>query len=96
MDGAIIPISYLNNRSEKRKFTKDALKVVGKLEEVNTSFLWHLFNMEDSKTYKEIYLHFLSEWNRVIDQIIKSKKITQIGIDRLFFEREYKPQLYIK
>ena len=95
MDGAIIPISNLVNRSEKRKFLKDATKVAGKLEEINTSFLWHLFNSEGI-TYKKMYLHHLRQWNDAIDAIIKNKKINNIGIDRLFFEREYKPQILIK
>ena len=95
MDGAIVPITNLNNRSEKRKFTRDANKVAGKLEEVNTAFLWHLFNTE-GMTYKQMYLHYLKEWNDAVDALVRGKKITNIGIDRLFFEREYKPQLYIK
>jgi|TARA_R110000782_G_scaffold10513_3_gene32775 hypothetical protein len=95
MDGAIIPISNLNNRSQKRKFTKEAIKIAGKLEEVNTAFLWHLFNTE-GKSYREMYLHYLKEWNDTVDALVIGKKINNLAIDRLFFERQYKPQFYIK
>ena len=94
-EGAIFPLTALKNRAQRRQFTKDANKIAGRLEEVNTGFIWHLFNVE-GKTYKEIYIYFLDLWNKTIDELISTKKFTNVAIDRLFFERNYKPQLFIK
>jgi hypothetical protein len=96
MDGAIIPLTQLTNRQQKRRFKKEAEKIAGKLEEVNTTFIWHLFNAADSMTYKEIYIYYLDQWKKTVESLVNSKQFTHVAIDLLFFEREYKPQLYIK
>jgi len=95
MDGAIIPLTPLNNRAQKRKFVKEATKIAGKLEEINQSFIYHLFNSEGF-TYREIYIYFLDQWNAAVNLLVKTKKFSSVAIDVLFFEREYKPQLYFK
>ena len=96
MEGAIIPITSLNNRSQKRKFIREATKIAGVLEEINTSFIWYIFNAPKGTTYKEIYLHYLIEWQKAVKNLVQNKQFTNCAIDVLFFEREYKPQIYIK
>ena len=96
MDGAIIPLTDLTNRAQKRRFVRESEKIAGKLEEVNTTFIWHLFNAENSMTYKEIYVYYLNQWTATVDALVNSKQFTHVAIDILFFEREYKPKFYIK
>ena len=96
MDGAIIPLTDLTNRAQKRRFVRESEKIAGKLEEVNTTFIWHLFNVADSMTYKEIYIYYLNQWTATVDALVNSKQFTHVAIDILFFEREYKPKFYIK
>ena len=96
MDGAIIPLTELTNRAQKRRFIKESEKIAGRLEEVNTSFIWHLFNAAESMTYKEIYTHYLDLWTKTVNELVNSKQFTHVAIDCLFFEREYKPEFFIK
>ena len=94
MDGAIIPLTTLTNRAQKRQFIREAIKIAGELEEVNTVFIWYLFNADKTKSYKEIYLSFLDKWQATVKSLVENKKFSHCAIDVLFFERNYKPNLY--
>jgi len=96
MDGAIIPLTTLTNRAQKRQFVREATKIAGELEEVNTAFIWYLFHAEKAKTYNEIYLSFLDKWQATVKSLAENKKFNHCAIDVLFFERNYKPELYFK
>ncbi len=91
MDSAIIPLIPLTNRSLKRQFERDAKKVVLPLEEVNTAFLYYLFDDECHLTYKSLYNQYLVLWENTIDEIVKTYQFKSVGIDRLWFARNYKP-----
>lgn len=93
MEGAIVPLTGLVNRQQKRRFKKEALKVAGELENVNTRFIWELWNAPEHLTYKQLYNHYLTEWQNTINRLASTKEFTTIGIDVLYFEREYKPQI---
>jgi len=93
---AIFPVNNLINRSEKRKYKIQALKVAPVLEEINTGFIWHIFNADPSMHYNEIYKHYAREWNDTVDRLAATKIFPCVAIDRLFFERNYKPELFIK
>lgn len=92
MDGAIVPTTPLNNRAQKRKFVREAKKIAGVLEEINTSFIWYVFNAPRWTSYQAIYTHFLDQWQLAVEDLAKNKKFTTCAIDVLFFEREYKPR----
>jgi len=94
MDGAIIPLTTLTNRAQKRQFIREAIKIAGELEDVNTAFIWYLFNADKTKSYKEIYLSFLDKWQATVKSLVENKKFSHCAIDVLFFERNYKPNLY--
>jgi len=93
---AILPLTNLVNRRQKRKFKSEALNVALHLERVNTGFIWHIFNGPKDQSYKEIYIYYLDEWNKTVKTIVKNKRLEHAAIDILFFEREYKPELFIK
>lgn len=94
MDTAIIPLIPLNNRHAKRQFERDAIKIAIPLEEVNTAFTYHLFSDDNpSATYNGLYQFYQDLWYKTIDQIVKTYKFKYAGIDRLWFERHYKPML---
>ena len=96
MEGAIFPITQLTNRSQKRAFTREAMKAAEALEEVNTAFTYSLFNADPKVTYGGLYHNFLQKWLDTVDKLISTGEYKNILIDRNFFENEYKPQLYIK
>jgi hypothetical protein len=96
MEGAIVPLTELTNRAQKRRFIREATKIAGVLEEINTSFIWYVFNAPKGTTYQEIYTNYLNEWQDAVASLAANKKFTHCAIDVLFFERNYKPQIYIK
>ena len=96
MDGAIIPLTTLTNRAQKRQFVREATKIAGELEVVNTTFIWYLFNAEKERTYNEIYLYFLDKWTETVKHLVANKKFSHCAIDVLFFERNYKTNLHFK
>ena len=91
MDSAIIPLVNLSNRQIKRQFERDAIRVVLPLEEVNTEFLYNLFNDDCKASYSGLYNTYLDLWLRTIDELVKTRKFPTIGIDKLWFERQYSP-----
>lgn len=96
MDGAIFPANQLVNRSQKRRFTKEAMKAAEALEEVNTAFIYSLFNADPKVTYGGIYQNFLKKWVDTVDRLIATGEYKSILIDRNFFENEYKPNLILR
>ena len=88
---AIVPITDLTNRSQRRKFEKEALSIIEDLEKVNTEFLYHLFDDNDKSSYKELYSKFNGRWHKTITDILKSRKINNLAIDKLWFNNNYKP-----
>lgn len=94
MDSAIIPIVPLNNRHAKRKFERDAKRIMMPLEEVNTGFTYHLFSDDNPNvSYNGLYQQYLTLWYQTIDEVVKLYKFKYAGIDRLWFERQYKPKV---
>lgn len=90
---AIIPVKPLINRSDKRLFQKEALSVIEDLERVNASFLFYLFDDSDQRTYREIYREYSDMWIQVIDQIINTRKLKFILLDRTWFYNNYAPEI---
>jgi hypothetical protein len=90
-DSAILPLIPLNNRHSKRMFERDAIRVILPLEEVNTEFIFQLFNDECKATYNGLYNHYLELWLQTIEELIKTRKFPSVGIDKLWFERQYSP-----
>ena len=88
---AILPTKDLMNRSEKRKFKKDAMKCVGVLERINTAFVWEVFNAPKRLTYNEIYEAYNVKWCEAIKDLIETRKIKHCLIDILWFSENYKP-----
>jgi hypothetical protein len=91
-DDAIQPLSGLGNRWQKRRYEQEALKVVNILEEVNTSFLYEIFDENTLGSYAELFQKWQEEWDQRVHQICKSKQIRHIGIDIQWFNRNYKPR----
>lgn len=96
MDGAIFPVNDLVNRAQKRAFEKEAIKAAKLLEEVNTAFIYSLFNDHPKVTYNGLYQNFLDKWLRRVDYLVETGQYRNILIDKSFFENCYKPQLFIK
>ena len=96
MDGAIFPVFDLVNRSQRRRFEQEAIKAAEALEEVNTAFLFSLFNADPKVTYGGLYQNFLAKWENTVDRLVATGEYRNVMIDRAFFENAYKPQLYIK
>lgn len=91
---AIVPITDLTNRKEKRKFIQDAKKVALDLEVINQSFLFDLFDDTNKLSYNDIYKIYSKRWQDTIKRLTSQKKIYNCGIDVLFFSREYSPRTY--
>lgn len=93
IDGAIVPAVELNSRNKRRAFVREAESVVEKLEVVNASFYFSIFDEHDSRSYADIYKHFHELWTETIESIRKSQKFRTIMIDVTWFSNNYKPQL---
>jgi hypothetical protein len=91
-DSAIQPMTQLRNRMEWRRYEKEAIRVVGHLEEINTTFLYELFSEKYTQTYSEIYQTYSIKWIERVKEICKSQNIRYLGIDLHWFERNYKPR----
>lgn len=91
MDSAIVPLINLNNRQLKRQFQRDAMRIALPLEEVNTTFLYLLFDDECKASYNGLYNTYLELWLQTIDELVSTRKFPTIGIDKLWFERQYSP-----
>lgn len=91
MDSAIIPLTTLSNRSQKRQFEREALRVMMPLEEVNSEFLYMLFDEECTATYNGLYQTYQRLWLSVIDELVRTRKFTIVAIDKYWFERNYSP-----
>jgi hypothetical protein len=91
-DAAIVPLVPLVNRRYKRQFEKDAIRVIMPLEEVNTTFLYHLFDESNKATYAGLYNYYHDLWMRTVEELVKSRNFPTIGIDKLWFARQYSPE----
>lgn len=81
----------MNNRSNRRKFIREAQNIVEDLELVNASFIHELFDDSNPGSYQSIYLKYLNRWQEVIAVLIKSHKFTSCAIDRMWFSNNYQP-----
>lgn len=88
-ESAIIPKKPLVNRERKRAFYFEASRVVEKLETVNATFLHHLFNEDDKRSFGEIYLTYAEMWNDVVIDILQKNRFKAIFIDVAWFQRQY-------
>jgi hypothetical protein len=93
---AIIPVTPLTSRQLRRMYKQESLRIVEDLELVNATFLFKLFNKDDSRTYDQLFDHFNEEWCKTVDHLAKTHRFTVIAIDRLWFYNCYKPELFIK
>lgn len=93
MDSAIIPKGELINRSQKRLFQKEAFSVVEPLEEVNTAFLYYLFDDQEKRSYEELFRFYADLWVETIDSIAKSRRLNTILLDRTWFYNNYAPAI---
>lgn len=91
--GAIISPEPLTNRSEKRKFEQQALKIAPKLQAVVDDFVQMVFLSPKRYTYKEIYEYHLNRWNKTLDQIMQTNELNRVAVNRNFFAQEYSPQI---
>lgn len=91
-DSAIQPLTDLTNRKQKNKFQKEALRVVNHLEEINTSFLYELFNEDTVKSYGDLFQTYNQQWAAKVQEICTKTNIRHIGIDSKWFERNYQPR----
>jgi hypothetical protein len=92
MEGAIIPTTDLTNRTLKRRFVNEAKKIALPLEQINTAFIWELFNAPDHLSYADIYAVYSQKWTDQVKELSQRKEFTLAAIDILFFSREYKPR----
>ncbi len=90
---AIVPLTDISKRKEKRQFIKDAKKVALDLEVINQSFIWDIFNAPSERSYSDIYKEYSKKWQDTVKRLTTKKKIYNCGIDVLFFSREYSPKL---
>lgn len=88
---AILPTKELTNRSDKRKFKKDAMKCAAILERINTMFIWEIFHANKELTYDEIFIAYNVKWHEAIRELIERRKIEHCLLDILWFEENYKP-----
>jgi oxalate decarboxylase/phosphoglucose isomerase-like protein (cupin superfamily) len=88
-ESAILPKKPLVNRERKREFYFEASRVIEKLETVNASFIHHLFNEDDSRSWGEIYLTYAEMWNDVVIDILSKNRFKAIFIDVAWFQRQY-------
>jgi hypothetical protein len=91
-DDAIQPLMAMTNRWQKRKYQQEALRVVHHLEEINTSFLYEIFNEDTVESYGSLYQEYSQKWIDRVKAICKNQKIRFIGIDLQWFERNYRPR----
>tara|TARA_R110000772_G_scaffold239170_1_gene351194 strand:+ start:193 stop:498 length:306 start_codon:yes stop_codon:yes gene_type:complete len=91
-DSAIQPMNQLMNRWQWRRYEKEAIRVVGPLEEINSTFLYELFSEKFNQSYSELYEEYSIKWIDRVKAICKSQKVRHIGIDLHWFERNYKPR----
>ena len=92
-ENAILPVKVLVNRSEKRLFEREALSVVELLEEVNTAFLYYLFDDIEKRSYEELFRFYADLWINTIDLIAKSRRLKIIVLDRTWFYNNYAPEI---
>lgn len=90
---AIVQLSPIHNRSEKRAFKREALSIVEDLERVNASFYYSVFDEQDTRSYQEIYTHYLQEWKTEVMRIVNTHSFKYIGIDIRWFSNQYKPEI---
>jgi hypothetical protein len=90
-DDAVQPLTGMTNRWQKRRYEQEALRVVNHLEEINTSFLYEIFDEDNSQDYSVLYEYWLKRWTAKVQVLCDQSKIKFIGIDSHWFERNYRP-----
>ena len=88
-ESAILPKKPLVNRERKRAFYFEASRVIEKLETVNASFIHHLFDEKDKRSWGEIYLKYAEMWNETVMEILSQNRFKAIFIDVAWFQRQY-------
>jgi hypothetical protein len=90
----ITPRFLINNRADKRKFRKDAIRCGEFLQWIIDEFIETLFDesLPEEIEYKTVYLHYLDIWNKSIDRISELRpQVRNVVIDPDFFARHYSP-----
>lgn len=86
---------FLNNRSDKRAFIKDAIRAGEILQAVIDNFIDALFDPELPKViqYRTVYLHYLDSWNEAVETLKHVKpRLKCVVIDAEFFAKNYSPK----
>lgn len=79
------------NRSQRRYFEKEALKVQNTLGEIEVNFFTHLFNECSNLTYSQIYSYYLDKYIRACNALNKHTSFSFIRINEHHFSNNYKP-----
>lgn len=87
---AIIPLTNLINREQRRNFKREALAVVEEMETINTEFLYHLFDESNLTPYNELYSVYNIKWHETAKNVVKHRRIRSIAIDLYWFSENYK------
>jgi hypothetical protein len=74
-------------------------EMIKELTELNHNFL-HLENKfarvildeTDTRSYKEVYLLYLSKFNRILQDLVKKRKFRITWVNRQHFAQQYKPR----
>ena len=78
------------NRKHRRLYKKEERLVYYRLYELELFFLEDLF-IDLPISYKELYIHYLDEWHRLTDWMVRMKMFKHTIINIHYFEEQYKP-----
>jgi len=82
----------LNNRSDKRMYTNEAIRAAEFLQHIVDDFVEAVFDSPSTIEYKTIYQYYLELWSNTIRHLKKVKpKFKVIHIDPEFFSDNYSP-----
>jgi len=89
---AIYHIVKISDERIKKSVQSEARVAEMFIKDVETKFEYALFNAPEELSYMELYLYFMNEWKRMLDNL-RSKKFKFIRINSNHFENQYKPVL---
>ena len=92
----VTPSYFINNRSDKRAFKKDAIRTAEFLQWIIDDFITALFDptVPKSVMYETIYLHYLDIWNDTIRHLKNVRpKLKFVNINPNFFAENYAPKV---
>lgn len=79
------------NRERYRKFYHEAMKVEEFLGEVEQRFYEQLFNEEDTNSYKQLYDHYLSQFEYNFDWVMVNCKLRVTNVNSFYFVQHFSP-----